>query len=59
MSENYGEWIPVTERLPEDKDRRVLTWDGHAHSLTAVSHRSHWMQVTHWCYIPEGPAGGR
>ena len=59
------EWIPVTERLPQE-DVRVLVWltDG-VNSYTKMDtdrrHNNRWvrwgMYVTHWTPLPTPPKG--
>lgn len=64
-----NEWIPVTERLPEKEDGKVLVTDG---IQVNFSYRNHFyrdqggtlrvpanygqgMNVTHWMPLPEPP----
>jgi hypothetical protein len=60
------EWIPVTERLPED-DVRVLAYDG-LKTFTAELFEGlwHWiegdtfgMDVTHWRPLPAPPTDSK
>ena len=61
------EWIPVTERLPEESGMYIVTAnDGHAQRVSfvlwqkknrmwnLVGARSYW-RVTHWMPLPEPP----
>ena len=63
------EWIPVTERLPEESGMYIVTAnDGHAQRVSFVlwqkknrvwnltGARSYWM-VTHWQPMPQPPKG--
>ena len=58
------QWIPVTERLPEE-DVRVLVWLGtgditYTQIDTDRLHKKKWRRwtknVTHWMPLPEPPA---
>lgn len=64
------EWIPVTERLPEESGMYIVTAnDGHAQRVSfvlwqkknrtwnLVGARSYW-RVTHWMPLPEPPKEG-
>ena len=57
----FQQWIPVTERLPEEKgfyltarrrDVFVEQWNG-----VLFSERCHHAQPTHWMPLPEPPKG--
>ena len=63
------EWIPVTERLPEESGMYIITAnDGHAQRVSFVQWqkknrmwnltgaRSYW-RVTHWQPLPQPPKG--
>lgn len=63
------EWIPVTERLPEESGMYIITAnDGHAQRVSFVQWqkknriwnltgaRSYW-RVTHWMPMPQPPEG--
>ena len=63
------QWIPVTERLPEEPGMYIVTAnDGHAQRVSFVlwqnrnrmwnliGARSYW-RVTHWMPLPEPPKG--
>ena len=63
------EWIPVTERLPEESGMYIVTAnDGHAQRVSFVQWqkknrmwnitgaRSYW-RVTHWQPMPQPPKG--
>lgn len=63
------EWIPVTERLPEESGMYIITAnDGHAQRVSFVQWqkknriwnltgaRSYW-RVTHWMPMPQPPKG--
>ena len=63
------EWIPVTERLPEESGMYIITAnDGHAQRVSFVQWqkknriwnltgaRSYW-RVTHWQPMPQPPKG--
>ena len=63
------EWIPVTERLPEESGMYIVTAnDGHAQRVSFVQWqkknrmwnltgaRSYW-RVTHWMPMPHPPKG--
>lgn len=56
----YGEWIPVTDRLPEN-DKTVLVWS-HRNSKEYFNVYDHgkWVimeteDITHWMPLPEPP----
>lgn len=64
---NVQQWIPVTERLPEENDMYIVSaFDGHDRRITFVQWqnrlkqwyltgaRSYW-KVTHWMPLPEPP----
>jgi hypothetical protein len=64
-----GKWIPVTERLPEKEDGKVLVTDGiqvnfsyrnhfyrdQGGTLRVPANYGHGMNVTHWMPLPEPP----
>ena len=63
------EWIPVTERLPEESGMYIVTAnDGHAQRVSFVKWqkknrmwnltgaRSYW-RITHWMPMPQPPKG--
>ena len=67
--EPVQEWIPVTERLPEESGMYIITAnDGHAQRVSFVQWqkknrmwnltgaRSYW-RVTHWMPMPQLPKG--
>ena len=67
--EPVQEWIPVTERLPEESGMYIITAnDGHAQRVSFVQWqkknrmwnltgaRSYW-RVTHWQPLPQPPKG--
>lgn len=60
-----NQWIPVTERLPEE-DVRVLVWVGENSCNfpmidTDRIHNGRWVRwdryITHWMPLPEPPKG--
>ncbi len=63
------EWIPVTERLPEDMQERVLVMTCCSHPVgnqqidTDRCRNGRWVRygenVTHWMPLPEPPADMR
>ena len=63
----FQQWIPVTERLPEENDMYIVSaFDGHDRRTTfaqwqnrfkrwyLTGARSYW-KVTHWMPMPEPP----
>ena len=59
------EWIPVTERLPENNTRVVVCYnnpiDGEKTVSSDVFWKGHWVRfgetVTHWMPLPTPPKG--
>lgn len=59
------EWVPVTERLPEESGE-YLTYCGEYDGIcilycevlkTQIKWRTKWKEVTHWQPLPEPPKG--
>ena len=60
-------WIPVTERLPEDgqwvltyyadKKHRVTKYDSYDGFPLVFTTGLEWVRVTHWMPLPEAPKG--
>lgn len=54
-----GEWIPVTERLPE-VGFDVLTWENSVMNVSFLFGNGRWfnaVQPSHWMPLPEPPKG--
>ena len=56
------EWIPVTERLPDWRDGKVLVFTKYGFSICerTVNNRlrgQHANWITHWTYLPQPPKG--
>ncbi len=61
------DWIPVTERLPEEGER-VLAWDKDFNESEVATYYAHdgWgcdasisLNVTHWMPLPAPPTDGK
>ena len=64
--EQYGTWIPVTERLPEESLDSVIGWDEYRQKCAFVQYwRGHWrftnldysVKITAWMQKPEAYRG--
>ena len=56
------EWIPVTERLPDWRDGKVLVFTKYGFSICERTVNNRWRGqhanwITHWAYLPEPPKG--
>ena len=62
-----GKWIPVSERMPEDRTQ-VILWDAEIGEVTSghYSHKTHTFyhcgdaienEITHWMLPPSAPQG--
>ena len=56
------EWIPVTERLPDWRDGKVLVFTKYGFSICERTVNNRWRGqhgnwITHWAYLPQ-PAKG-
>jgi hypothetical protein len=59
------EWIPVEDRLPEEKSKVLVFWFGNVHEVTYLGDGTFetlarqcvisGMDVTHWMPLPEPP----
>ena len=57
-----GEWIPVSERLPEEGVRVLAHYDGSVFTAELFEGIWHWIEanaftphVAHWMPLPEPP----
>ena len=56
------EWIPVTERLPDWRDGKVLVFTKYGFSICERTVNNRWRGqhanwITHWAYLPQPPKG--
>ena len=56
------EWIPVTERLPDWRDGKVLVFTKYGFSICERTVNNRWRGqhanwITHWTYLPQLPKG--
>ena len=56
----FGEWIPVTEKLPDWRDGKVLVFTKYGFSLCERTVNGRWKGqhanwITHWMPLPEPP----
>ena len=56
------EWIPVTERLPDWRDGKVLVFTEYGFSICERTVNNRWRGqhanwITHWTYLPQPPKG--
>ena len=56
------EWIPVTERLPDWMDGKVLVFTKYGFSICERTVNNRWRGqhanwITHWTYLPQPPKG--
>ena len=56
------EWIPVTERLPDWRDGKVLVFTKYGFSICERTVNNRWRGqhanwITHWAYLPQPPEG--
>ena len=56
------EWIPVTERLPDWRDGKVLAFTKYGFSICERTVNNRWRGqhanwITHWAYLPQPPKG--
>ena len=56
------EWIPVTERLPDWRDGKVLVFTKYGFSICERTVNNRWRGqhanwITHWTYLPKPPKG--
>ena len=56
------EWIPVTERLPDWRDGKVLVFTKYGFSICERTVNNRWRGqhanwITHWAYLPKPPKG--
>ena len=56
------EWIPVTERLPDWGDGKVLVFTKYGFSICERTVNNRWRGqhanwITHWTYLPQPPKG--
>ena len=56
------EWIPVTERLPDWRDGKVLVFTKYGFSICERTVNNRWRGqhanwITHWTYLPQPPKG--
>ena len=54
------EWIPVTERLPDWRDGKVLVFTKYGFSICERTVNNRWRGqhanwITHWAYLPHPP----
>lgn len=63
VSELMPQWIPVSERLPDDRVRVLACYDGRVVTAELFEGLWHWIEgktftthVTHWMPLPEPPA---
>ena len=57
------EWIPVTERLPDWREGKVLVFTKYGFSICERTVNNRWRGqhanwITHWTYLPKPPEGG-
>ena len=55
-------WIPVTERLPDWRDGKVLVFTKYGFSICERTVNNRWRGqhanwITHWTYLPQPPKG--
>ena len=55
-------WIPVTERLPDWRDGKVLVFTKYGFSICERTVNNRWRGqhanwITHWAYLPQQPKG--
>lgn len=55
-------WIPVTERLPDWRDGKVLVFTKYGFSICERTVNNRWRGqhanwITHWAYLPKPPKG--
>ena len=55
-------WIPVTERLPDWRDGKVLVFTKYGFSICERTVNNRWRGqhanwITHWTYLPKPPKG--
>lgn len=56
------EWIPVTERLPDWREGKVLVFTKYGFSICERTVNNRWRGqnanwITHWAYLPKPPKG--
>ena len=56
------EWIPVTERLPDWREGKVLVFTKYGFSICELTVNNRWRGqhanwITHWAYLPKPPKG--
>ena len=56
------EWIPVTERLPDWREGKVLVFTKYGFSICERTVNNRWRGkhanwITHWTYLPQPPKG--
>ena len=56
------EWIPVTERLPDWREGKVLVFTKYGFSICERTVNNRWRGqhanwITHWAYLPQPPKG--
>ena len=56
------EWIPVTDRLPDWRDGKVLVFTKYGFSICERTVNNRWRGqhanwITHWAYLPQPPKG--
>ena len=56
------EWIPVTERLPDWREGKVLVFTKYGFSICERTVNNRWRGqhanwITHWTYLPKPPKG--
>ena len=62
LIETVQEWIPVTERLPDWRDGKVLVFTKYGFSICERTVNNRWRGqhanwITHWTYLPQPPKG--
>ena len=60
--ETVQEWIPVTERLPDWREGKVLVFTEYGFSICERTVNNRWRGqnanwITHWAYLPKPPKG--